>query len=141
MIDASKAVDAINAHLATKGLESCDLIWQAGTTTPFIITRSTDSTPSYWISLDIEIATCCAFPHEPDDWEHAVRVVREHVETRRQASDKYPTTRVPLGQSVECLCMRDSVFNIGTRLQALSEELGMPLIAIDEDLHVVSAGL
>ena len=40
-----------------------------------------------------------------------------------------------------CMSVRGSVHDHADQLSALSEELGIRLIAIDEDLHVESAGL
>ena len=136
MISSHAALDAVTAHLFERGFE-VDKVTQLFGGTPSMTTKPTESTPRLLIHLMGGFTTCCSPKREPDEWEAEAAHLREGIERIRARLD----FKVRWNEVVCCMSVRGSVHDHADQLSALSEELGIRLIAIDEDLHVESAGL
>ena len=149
MIGPREAMDAITAHLATKGIETGrSVTWLEGSA-PIMVTKSySESIPRHRIFLAGAVKTCCGPQHEPDDWEHeadrmrrSIKFLREKLRERGLDKPRPELRFLGRDKEVYCMAIRGAVVDHVQQLKDLSKELGIGIIAIDGDLNVESAGL
>ena len=151
MLKSKAAVQAITKHLNERGIEVKRVALVLGGP-PEIYTKSSDQRPELLISFLDGVETCCGAKHEPGEWKQEVRNFKAALASDRVYREEHPERfaefeaelaklKAPLPTHVDVLCVCGTATDHERELRALSEELDRPLMVIDEELRVASAGL